>query len=93
MAKMNWAASPADDNSRVEWWAREGAPHCITARRVSGDGEAWVATRVGLYLSRDALREKHDEILDAYPHARVIRFAVSEFDWVSRAERNGQRVA
>jgi hypothetical protein len=80
---------------RLEWWQSDKQPHCLTARRqVMSDGSyTWVATKVGLYLTTDALREKHDEILDAYPHACVIRFAVSEFDWVARAERDGRHVA
>jgi hypothetical protein len=79
---------------RVEWWQGDKIPHQITARRQSmSDGtETWVATRVGLYVSKEALRQKHDEILDAYPDARVIRFEVSEFDWVSRAEKKRRRI-
>jgi hypothetical protein len=79
---------------RVEWWQGDKMPHCITARRqpMSDGTEGWVATRVGLYLSREALFDKQIEILEAYPDARVIRFAVSEFDWVSRAEKCGRRI-
>lgn len=83
-----------DRLDRVEWWQDDAVPHRITARwQPMTDGtEAWVATRIGLYLSKEALRNKHDEILDAYPNARVIRFEVSEFDWVSRAERRGRKI-
>lgn len=85
---------PSALKDRMEWWQGDKVPHRITARRqpMSDGTETWVATRVGLYLSRDALRRKHDEILDAYPDASVIRFEVSEFDWVSRAEKRGLRI-
>jgi hypothetical protein len=45
-----------------------------------------------LYLSTEELRDKHQEILDTYPHARVIRFAVSDYDWVTPAEKKGRRI-
>jgi hypothetical protein len=81
-------------NDRLEWWQGDKQPHCLTARRqdMSDGSQTWVATRVGLYLSTESLREKHQEILETYPHARVIRFAVSEFDWVARAEKRGRRI-
>lgn len=83
---------PAPD--RFEWWQNDKMPHCITTRRqpMSDGTDAWVATRVGLYLSTEALRDKHDEILQAYPNACVIRFAISEFDWVTQAEKNGRKI-
>ncbi|GFG67911.1 hypothetical protein MKUB_54010 [Mycobacterium kubicae] len=85
-------SDPTMPIGRVEWWRDDKLPRCITARRIARGTDAWVATRVGLYLSAEALLNKHSEILQAYPYASVIRFAVSEFDWVSRAEKKGMRV-
>jgi hypothetical protein len=85
----------ADPNGdRLEWWQGDKMPHCITARRqpLSDGTDTWVATRIGLYLSGEALLDKHREIVEAYPNARVIRFALSEFDWVTPAEKRGRRI-
>jgi hypothetical protein len=81
-------------DERLEWWQGDKQPHCLTARRqVMSDGsQMWVASRCGLYLSTDALLTKHGEMLAAFPDARVIRFQLSDYDWVSRAERNGRRI-
>ncbi|MGE0218412.1 hypothetical protein [Mycolicibacterium sp.] len=75
---------------RLEW-RRDDQPASLTTRRF---GDLWVASKVGAYLTTEALLAKHREILEAYPDAKVIRLAVSGFDWVERAERrNGYRIA
>ena len=51
------------------------------------------STKCGVYISSEALLEKHREMVEAYPDASVIRLSVSEFDWVARAEKRGMRVA
>ena len=81
-------------DERLEWWEGDKLPHCLTARRqVMSDGShMWIASRCGLYLSTDALLTKHGEMLEEYPDARVIRFQLSDYDWVSRAERTGRRI-
>ncbi|BCO59616.1 hypothetical protein LTQ56_17650 [Mycobacterium intracellulare subsp. intracellulare] len=94
LPRPNFSRQSDSAGDRLEWWQGDKMPHCITARRqtMSDGTDTWVATRVGLYVSKEALRQKHDEILDTYPEARVIRFEVSEFDWVLRAEKKGRRI-
>ncbi len=85
---------PMAAGGRLEWRNGDKLPTTLTARRFSRDGEdMWVATKCGVYISSEALLEKHREMVEAYPDASVIRLSVSEFDWVARAEKRGMRVA
>lgn len=73
---------------RLEWHGSSQPRSLSLTRR----GDIWVASRCGVYLSTEAVLEKCREILAVHTHTQSVRFSVSDYNWIEKAEKRGVRL-